>query len=109
MMGALSIRDTAIIAAGLLLAVVALRGNAGKVGAEVVKAGADMAAGAVVGVGQAVGIPATDKTQFQKDVAAGDWWAASFSGTASEFVGSFWDHLTGDNSGTPGHGASGSY
>jgi hypothetical protein len=109
-MGALGVRDMAIIAAGLLLAVVALRGNAGKVGTGLVTAGADLASGVVIGIGETVGIPPTDKTQFQKDVAAGDWWAASFSGTAGEFVGSFWNHMTGDNAGTTkGGGASGSW
>lgn len=110
-MGALGVRDMAIIAAGLLLAVVALRGNAGKVGAGLVNAGADLASGVVIGIGETVGIPATDKTKFEQDVAAGDWWAASFSGTAGEFIGSFWNHLTGDNAGTPkgGGGASGSW
>lgn len=37
-------------------------------------------------VGDVVGIPRTDETQCQKDVAAGRWWDASFSCPASDFL-----------------------
>lgn len=111
-MGALSVKDTAIIGAGILIALALLRGNAGAVASGVVKAGAEAAAGAVVGLGEVVGVPPTDRTKFEQDVANNDWWAASFSGTATEFIGAAWEHMwSGDNSGTPkgGGGASGSW
>lgn len=43
-------------------------------------------AGTVEGVGEAVGIPATDDDQCTKDLAAGDTLAASFSCPASRFI-----------------------
>lgn len=42
--------------------------------------------GAVIGAGEAVGIPATNQTQCQLDQAAGDTWAASFSCPAKDFL-----------------------
>ena len=46
------------------------------------------AAGAVEGIGLAVGIPRTNVSQCQADKAAGRWWDASFSCTATDFVSS---------------------
>lgn len=46
----------------------------------------DVAAGIVVGVGELVGIPATNDKQCQRDVAAGDWWEALFSCPAGTFT-----------------------
>jgi len=46
------------------------------------------AAGAVEGVGLAIGIPRTDQTQCERDKAAGNWWAASFSCPAGDFLSS---------------------
>lgn len=45
--------------------------------------------GAIVGLGNVVGIDETNKTQCQKDLAAGNTWAASFSCPAKDFIGSF--------------------
>ena len=42
--------------------------------------------GAVVGAGQVVGIPATNATQCERDKAAGDTWAASFSCPAADWL-----------------------
>lgn len=44
--------------------------------------------GAVVGIGSAVGIPATDQTQCQQDIAAGKTLASSFSCPATDFLSS---------------------
>lgn len=44
--------------------------------------------GAVEGLGLAVGIPRTNVSQCQADKAAGRWWDASFSCTATDFVSS---------------------
>jgi hypothetical protein len=49
------------------------------------------ATGVVVGIGSAVGVPETDQTQCQKDLAAGNTWAASFSCPAKQFLTSFLD------------------
>ena len=42
--------------------------------------------GTVVGLGQVVGIPATNMTQCQKDMANGNKWDASFSCDASTYI-----------------------
>lgn len=42
--------------------------------------------GTVVGLGQVVGIPATNMTQCQKDMANGNKWDASFSCDASTYL-----------------------
>ena len=47
------------------------------------------ATGAVESIGQAVGIPVTNQTQCQKDIAEGNAWAASFDCTASEYYDAF--------------------
>ena len=44
-----------------------------------------VAGGAIVGIGKSVGIPATDLTKCQQDIANQDTWNASFDCTASEF------------------------
>lgn len=44
------------------------------------------AVGTVKGIGAAVGIPDTSKTNCQADVAAGRWWDASFSCPAGTFI-----------------------
>ena len=44
------------------------------------------AVGTVKGIGAAVGIPDTNKTTCQADVAAGRWWDASFSCPAGTFI-----------------------
>lgn len=59
---------------------------AGAVAQGAVNAATDAAAGAVVGIGEAVGIPATDSDQCSIDLANGDYWAASFSCPASRFL-----------------------
>lgn len=46
----------------------------------------NVAAGVVVGAGKAVGIPATNQDQCQRDMARGDNWAASFSCDAATFL-----------------------
>ena len=49
------------------------------------------AAGVVTGAGLVLGVPKTDLTQCQKDQAAGDTWAASFSCPASDFISYWWN------------------
>jgi hypothetical protein len=55
-------------------------GKAAQAGNAVVQTGGEF-------LGGLVGIPATNQTQCEKDRAAGDWWAASFSCPATDFVG----------------------
>jgi len=59
-----------------------MAGAAGQAAAEAV---ADASAGAVIGVGEVFGIPATNEDQCSIDLASGDLWAASFSCPAKRF------------------------
>jgi hypothetical protein len=63
-------------------------------GREIVGAAGNAASGAVIGVGSFVGIPATNLTQCQKDIAAGRTWDASFSCPATTFIGSIFSGAT---------------
>lgn len=64
--------------------------GASNTGAAIGSAAVDMAngvvTGAVVGAGQIVGVPATNQTQCQQDMAAGKTWEASFSCPAGDFL-----------------------
>jgi hypothetical protein len=66
------------------------KSGAAGVGQSIGSAAADLTngviSGGVTGIGAAVGIPKTNLTQCQKDKAAGDTWAASFSCTALDFL-----------------------
>lgn len=44
------------------------------------------AVGTVKGIGSVFGIPDTNKTQCERDMAAGNWWDASFSCPAGTFI-----------------------
>lgn len=55
-------------------------------GRVVVGAAADAGVGAVKAIGEQVGIPDTNTTQCDRDLAAGDMWAASFSCPASRWA-----------------------
>ncbi|CDN87485.1 hypothetical protein BN948_01907 [Hydrogenophaga intermedia] len=87
-----------IVGAGaVLLALVwamTREGGARGVGASLGEAAVDFidgtASGAVVGIGELVGIPATNKTQCQLDREAGNTWAASFSCPAKDFLNYLW-------------------
>lgn len=78
----------ALGAAGLVWYVSRRFGSVENAAAAAVGAVGSAATGAVVGVGQAVGIPATNMTQCQRDKAAGNWWDASFSCPAGDFISS---------------------
>ena len=77
-------------AAAALLYVIATKkagqSVAGAAGAAAVGAVADAGAGVVTGIGEIVGIPQTDQTQCQIDLANGDYLAASFSCPAGDFI-----------------------
>lgn len=80
---------TIIVVAGVaLVAYIALRGFGG-VAKDVTKAAVNTASGAVagivVGAGQAVGLPDTNLSQCEIDIANKDYWAASISCPASRF------------------------
>lgn len=75
------------------LAYVAITGtkNAGQaIGGAAVDMVDGLIGGVVVGAGQVVGIPATNKTQCELDTAAGNTWAASFSCPAKKFLSYLW-------------------
>lgn len=86
---------TALIIAGVAVAGVALYvmskrkpgetmgGTAGRV---LVDTASDAGVGVVKAIGAQVGIPDTNLSQCEKDLAAGDYWAASFSCPAGKFV-----------------------
>jgi hypothetical protein len=50
------------------------------------EAAGSVVAGAVLGVGDVVGLPRTAPTQCELDLAAGRWWDASFSCPAGTFI-----------------------
>lgn len=62
-------------------------GLASTIGRELVGGVGSAATGAVIGLGEFVGIPATNASECDKDLAKGDKWAASFSCPANRFVG----------------------
>lgn len=59
---------------------------AGAAGSAAVGAVVDAGAGVVTGIGDVVGVPRTDTTQCDIDLANGDYWAASFSCPAGRFL-----------------------
>jgi hypothetical protein len=78
---------------------------AGEIGAAAGGAVVDAAAGAVVGIGGAVGIPATDTAACDRAIADGRLWDASFACPASRFVGAVFNTTPPRNTG----GATGSW
>jgi hypothetical protein len=83
-----------ILGAGLaalaLLVLVKKNGIAGvaaDAGAAVGEAVVNAGAGVVMGVGDAVGIPRTNKTECQKALEEGRYWDASFACPAGDFLG----------------------
>lgn len=72
-----------------LVAYVVIRGPQGAA-KDAVKGSLDLlneaAAGSVKGIGEAVGVPDTNKTQCQVDKERGDKWGASFSCSAGEYI-----------------------
>lgn len=75
---------------GGVLALIMFPGFLGKLafgaGATAVRVVRDAATGAVIAVGESVGIPATDAAKCQEYVDAGDWWRASFYCPAGTFL-----------------------
>lgn len=80
-----------VIAVGVAILYVALRGFGGAA-KDLTKGAVSVAGGAITGItegiGEQVGVPVTSATQCEKDIAAGDHWAASFSCPAGKFLGS---------------------
>jgi hypothetical protein len=85
----INLETAAVGAASLALIGLALwfakKGVAG-VAADVVGATTDAAAGAVVGIGQAVGIPATSESECARAMREGRTWDASFACPAADFL-----------------------
>lgn len=82
------------VAAGLVLAWVAIKGARGaaqSAARAAVGLAEGTATGIVVGIGEGVGIPPTDLNQCQADLAYGRTWDASFSCPAGTFLKSFFD------------------
>jgi hypothetical protein len=77
------------LAAGVLVFLVIKGGvfNAGQtIGSTAVDAVTGVASGVVLGVGDSFGIPRTNPTQCERDIAAGRTWDASFSCPAGTFI-----------------------
>lgn len=88
----MTLKPVHLIAGGAVLAALAYvvwRGGIKGAAAGAASAAVDAASGVVIGLGQSVGIPATDMTQCERDLAAGNTWDASFSCPAGTFIGSF--------------------
>lgn len=82
----------ALVAGALLWRTVARPAETGKaIGGAAVDLAAGMLGGAVIGIGEGVGVPETNQTQCARDRAAGDTWAASFSCPAGEFLSWWWN------------------
>lgn len=78
-----------LIAAGALvlgLLLVAWKRGAGQVGQDIGRAAGEAAAGVVVGVGEAIGIPATDLDRCARAKAEGNGWDASFYCPAGDYI-----------------------
>lgn len=84
----------AAVIAGLLL----VGKNAGAVGSGLGSAAVDMVdgvvSGAVIAIGEKVGVPRTSLEQGRADLANGNLWDASFNLPAGEFIAGAWDRLT---------------
>lgn len=65
----------------------------------------DAVGGAVLGVGDVLGVPRTNETECQKAIREGRTWDASFACPAGTFIGS----IFGGGGNDAGHGASGSW
>lgn len=77
------------LAAGVALAWIAARGVKGaaeSTARAAVGIAEGTATGVVVGIGQAVGVPETDRDQCAADLAAGRTWDASFSCPAGTWL-----------------------
>lgn len=85
-----------LIAGGAVLAALLWAGAKGakNTGAAIGGAAVDLAdgviGGAVVGIGQGVGIPATNLTECEKAKAEGRTWDASFACPAKDFLTYLW-------------------
>lgn len=80
-----------IIGGGALLFIAMAATGTGKAVGKTIGGGAvdlvdGVVSGAVVGTGEVFGIPATNVSQCQADMAAGKTWAASFSCPAKTFI-----------------------
>ena len=78
-----------VIGGGVLLLVglYVLKNGVAGAAAGIVKAGADVAAGTIVGIGEVIGVPATNETECEKAKREGRTLDASFACPASDFIG----------------------
>lgn len=77
-----------LAALGLAAAWVWQRGGLVKAGEAIASGAAELGAGAVTGLGKAVGVPETDATACDRALAEGRTWDASFACPAGRFLGS---------------------
>lgn len=81
--------EAVILGGGALLLLAALwyaKNHAADIGTAAVTAVGDATAGAVIGAGQMIGIPATNPDKCAEAIANGDYWGASFACPAGTFL-----------------------
>ena len=76
----------AVLALGLYVARKGVAGAAAGITSGAIGAVVDAGAGVVVGLGQVVGIPATNETECEKAKREGRTWDASFACPAADFL-----------------------
>lgn len=86
--GGLHISDTELLTYGGIIALIVVFGPqiTKAMASQIVKAGGGVITGAVTGAGDVIGIPATNMTQCERDIAEGHTWDASFDCPASDFL-----------------------
>jgi hypothetical protein len=76
----------AVLGVAGVAALYLMRNNAQAIGSGAVGAAVDAGVGVVQGIGQAVGVPVTNVSQCDADIAAGRTWDASFSCPAGRWI-----------------------
>ena len=94
---ALAVGAVAVVA---LAAYIAKKGVAGAVAGAVGAVG-DAATGAVIGIGQTIGIPQTNKQRCADAIREGRTWDSSFDCDAAAFTSGAWQRLKSTDYGNP--------
>jgi len=80
------VAGAALLAAVAYVSIKGAKGTGQAIGGGAVDLVNGVIEGSVTGVGEAVGIPATDMTECQRAMAEGRTWDASFACPAAEFI-----------------------
>jgi hypothetical protein len=97
-MGAVRSEVLLLAAGGVAAALWYVGKNPASVGQQLGGAAVDLVSGVVTGgvlsAGDAIGIPRTNVSQGEAELAAGDYWNASFHLPAGQFISGVWNRLT---------------